>query len=375
MPIPVRTSKIKSSQHVGNSSRAASVQSNERVGSERTTTKDGQPRDGTKTAISSSSCTKPKNGVTRPTELPTRTMPSRPPVSSGHNLDTRSGLQLAANGLTSTSIKPQFNTFQQHYSPAKSKASLAANDKAKLAGSIIDRRNPELDLLRTELLQLSLVHHTSTLVLQQYRNDVDTKLGIEQTNIDEQQLAVVSLERDIITAVNLAAIDEWIVKTDVHHAGRLLQDASFVIRELDRLEQSMMSSNGVLACFETWLGSSSFDRESLDHLDMAHISPEKFGLEILPTVHSHEKQLSQCLVTLAALPETLPGSSLRQLVEDYGRLAAAMRDECRFIAQMGQTLSDKHESWRRENALVAIRDIRSNTKPNEGGQQFMWDIS
>lgn len=297
-----------------------------------------------------------------PTTAPAGSTRPRRQIISGYPPDTRSA-------------KPKFSTYQQHYSPVKPRALLPSNNTArKLSGPSVDQRHPELEALRTELLQLSLVDQQSNLVLQQYKNDIEAKLRIKQEDVDAQRAAVESSEREVAAAINCAAIDGWIQKTDVHHAGRSLQDVSFTMRELDRLAEVMSTSGGLFPRFQTWLGSSSLDRESMDRLDMAHINPVTFETEILPLVWSCERQIESYLTTLEALPETLPESSLYRLVKDYMDLAVAMREECHLIVQIGQALSDKHESWRRGAVLAAITDVRLSARSDKARAQYLWEL-
>lgn len=206
------------------------------------------------TATLSSSTLQKRSSVSKPPQLSTtskvttKMQPSPPsPVRP-----TSSRTQLSA------SSKPAFNTYQQHYSPAKStlpKPGLPAPKSSRPATSGGESEESEFVDLGTaleqiELLQLSLLHQNSAQTQRVYELSARQRLKKYHTRLVKDYEAVHAHEREQRQITNLTALETWCPEPSL--LAEHLQTLSRIVSELrSQLEKGSRYSE-VVETFETW---------------------------------------------------------------------------------------------------------------------------
>lgn len=111
-----------------------------------------------------------------------------------------------------SSLRPNFTTHQQHYSPAKSSVPKPPVPASRIAGPVLTSASLdtfETQKLQSELLYLSLLHQYSTPTLNQYTASAKRILRKRFDALTQSNLAIVDEERQIQQNANIAALAAW----------------------------------------------------------------------------------------------------------------------------------------------------------------------
>ncbi|KAM3415408.1 hypothetical protein BST61_g8934 [Cercospora zeina] len=112
-------------------------------------------------------------------------------------------------------LKPAFNTYQQHYSPAKSTLpkpgvpSARPTTKAISSTEDVEAMPFDVALEQIELLQLSLMHQTSFATLRAYEASARQKLGKMHSRLQKEYQSIAKQEQQNRRAANLDALETW----------------------------------------------------------------------------------------------------------------------------------------------------------------------
>ena len=152
--------------------------------------------------------------------------------------------------------RPTFSTFQQHYSPAKSalpKPPVPSSRHTKTA-SIAEEDSTitfEVAEQQVELLQLSLLHQSSTKTSKQYLDSAYRRLGQKHARIRKELNSIIAAESEHQKHANLEALYAW------------CPDPAFLLENLQTLARvhhdvCAMTDPGsryaeVLETFEAWI--------------------------------------------------------------------------------------------------------------------------
>lgn len=166
---------------------------------------------------------------------------------------------------TGTTIRPrpQFTTYQQHFSPKKEAPRPAAagdrrNTGKSAAGSELP---PETVALQTEFLQLYLLHSSSIQQSTEWRSAVERQLREKYNEIAGSYRTILDEERRIQEELNLQALYDWSVESaslSDHNHGVGFQEE---IQSFSRVTQEVadMTADGAgrytlaVQVFEHWL--------------------------------------------------------------------------------------------------------------------------
>ncbi|GKT80878.1 LOW QUALITY PROTEIN: hypothetical protein ColTof4_13301 [Colletotrichum tofieldiae] len=113
-----------------------------------------------------------------------------------------------------TTLRPAFNTLQQHYSPAKSLAPkpltatyLAAPSPSKLPANVA--LTAETARLQTELLQLHLLHRDLPQTTAEWHASARAGLAARHASLGTSSAGLARLEADAAERLNVAALRRW----------------------------------------------------------------------------------------------------------------------------------------------------------------------
>ncbi|KAH9822907.1 hypothetical protein Tdes44962_MAKER00735 [Teratosphaeria destructans] len=152
--------------------------------------------------------------------------------------------------------RPAFNTFQQHYSPAKSglpKPPIPNGKSVKAPALVTEEESPmsfEASKQQVDLLQLSLLHQSALKTLREYEYSAQRKLSKKQSELRKEFEAIHELEMEQQHIANLTALDTWC--PDSALLAENLQILSKVHSELTALTEPESRYADLVSVFEAW---------------------------------------------------------------------------------------------------------------------------
>nr|OQO20728.1 hypothetical protein B0A51_12762 [Rachicladosporium sp. CCFEE 5018] len=174
--------------------------------------------------------------------LPSPLSPRKPPAES-HPQSRLQALQPPG--------KPSFNTYQQHFSPAKSalpKPPLPHHIKPLPAESTKEQ-DPESARQDLHLLHLSLLHSTSFATTRAYKASAERQLGARHAKLRTALIPLREREAEEAKQENLAALLAW--NDDPTELVADLQSLARIHRDVEALLSTRYAD--LVAQFETWL--------------------------------------------------------------------------------------------------------------------------
>ncbi|CAK4031600.1 Hypothetical predicted protein [Lecanosticta acicola] len=156
------------------------------------------------------------------------------------------------------STRPAFSTYQQHYSPAKSglpKPPLPSTRGAKVVSpASAEPEIPmtlEIALEQMELLQLSLLHQNSALILEEYEQSARSKLGELHAKLQKDFESIRTHEEQQRRCQNLHALESWC--PDEALLAEHLQTLSRVVSDLRAHTESGSRYSDLTETFDMWV--------------------------------------------------------------------------------------------------------------------------
>ncbi|KZL84611.1 hypothetical protein CI238_09572 [Colletotrichum incanum] len=224
-------------------------------------------RPSSKPSISSlSSTTTTTTTSTRPTRTASTSVPSKPPTKPQPQLSRHqqaSPTSPPRQPPKPTTLRPAFNTLQQHYSPAKSLAPkpltatyLAPPSPSKLPTNVA--LTAETARLQTELLQLHLLHRDLPQTTAEWHASARMTLAARHASLGKSSADLARLEADAAERLNVAALRRWAQPSPggARGSAATLEDK---IQRLDALLTSLWSldapggkHNRLVRAFERW---------------------------------------------------------------------------------------------------------------------------
>ena len=152
--------------------------------------------------------------------------------------------------------KPAFNTFQQHYSPAKSalpKPPLPSTKSLKPSPVVEEELAVTFDIAKQqiELLQLSLLHQASSQCTHEFTASAKRKISRMHTKLRKEYETTRATELVHQRVANLSALESWC--KDQSLLVENLQILSLVYSDLTSLMEEGSRHGDVLSMFELWM--------------------------------------------------------------------------------------------------------------------------
>lgn len=307
---------------------------------------------------------------------------ARPGSSSGHSNSTREPTAprhtRTASALPSLQARPQFNTYQQHYSPKKNFApkpptssflpSASATKHASSLTSSAESAQPSADIVRqqTELLQLHLLHAAATPCLASFERSAERKLRKRFNALAKRCDTVKQGERDARTANNVKALKEWGTASGAGGLTENLQVLGSVMREVAALTGSGNTNNEdkdsagrfdvAILMFMRWIawveevwgrrtiqsnGSADEDVDVLQPLEQSWFAE----------VGALERRAAMLLRELDSLDSPAPGSSVDNVLRSIKEQLVGMNEELRIARKIVDGIMGKEMKWLDERIM------------------------
>lgn len=272
----------------------------------------------------------------------------------------------STTGLAAPSSRPNFNTLQQHYSPAKtslpkppvpsSRTTVLAEDKMAPTGSSF-----ETTKLQSELLYLSLLHQSAGTTLRSYEKSARSALhgDLDKLQLQYKQLRVE--ERKLQEQVNLMSLADWSRMSDGKgmHLGpefaENIQRLSGALTDMAALTAGEGRYSELVQVFSTWIADA---RTTTQAREMS--SPQKNDIFVAPLPlewHQSHALFTQKLRLLEREVEMLPPlpsvqgqsdapkSALNLMLETLQMSTTCIKEELDVMVQLEKQTLEKEKLW------------------------------
>ena len=295
-------------------------------------------------------------GKPRPPSIDGKPMP-RPPSATSQTSPKPSTTPRQTNARPQSiamapPARPTFNTFQQHYSPAKSalpKPPIPSTRSSKTAAlpAAPVAEEPDLETLKqqVELLQLSLLHQSACQTSIQFASSAERKLSAKQARLKKDCEALRELEGHQLRTVHLATLDAWCPDTAllVEH----LHVLSKLYAELTSLTDSGRYTN-LVGSFERWMdeATAALTGQSAAFIEALPQDWHKVHTSLALRCRALQRDLSTLPPAPSGTHSSAAGSPLGILLETCGRMLDGMLKELELMSKL------EREILRREKLRV-----------------------
>ena len=288
----------------------------------------------------------------------------RPPSLTARESDQRSA----------STVKPSFNTYQQHYSPQKLRPLLELPPKKanpRERSNADPREATYVSRLQDELLQLSLVHRRSAQTLNNFERDVKVKLGLRTIELRQEQVAVANLEAEYQQKLDALALLNWLQDEKAGTKERKVQDLSFCINELATLSREGRLFEQVMTEYSQWLAKAQrvMARLSMNTMLLGKADDDMLFLDPPETpwrrgIDECSTRLELCQKLLMGLGDAEPDTGIGIVLGRHQQLATVLLDKLRTAQDIIDVVIAFQEQFR-SHALSAALNIAAAEERND----------
>ncbi|KAK3701668.1 hypothetical protein LTR37_015320 [Vermiconidia calcicola] len=294
--------------------------------------------------------TPPRSSVmsrARPTsQMLQQTSPQRAPAGSR----TRPVSQMPP-----PTMRPNFNTYQQHYSPVKSalpKAPVPPSKAVKPAATADTDLAMTFDVTmqQIELLQLSLLHQASSKCMRDYTTSAKQKLGRKHTRLRKDYESLRATELVHQRVANLSALEIWC--RDPGMLVENLQILSLVYSDLTALMEEGSRHGDVVSIFELWMN----DAEALEPGTFIQPLPDDWKAahaSICLKLRSTQRNLGVLPPAHASGDE---GSAIEMVLKGCKTLVDGMLKELEIMVRLERELLAREKTRIEEDVKALVLD-------------------
>ncbi|KAK1814399.1 hypothetical protein LTR12_011219 [Friedmanniomyces endolithicus] len=313
------------------------------------------------------------------------------PISPAHSTTSRhSTASRPSSQLLSQPPRPSFNTYQQHYSPAKSalpKPPIPAS-RTRRASTVpapeespTTTSSPEIQRQQNELLTLSLFHQTALHTLQNYTTSAHRKLNRTQTRLRHEAVTVRALETEQTRLEHLAVLKAW-----CQHPALLAENLRVVGRiytELTSLSETTGRFARLVVEFEGWVRGAQAAAEGggrggrnggAGFADVEALPREwrKMHTSLALRLRGLQRELGG----LPPAPSPSPGggggeaSALGRLLEGCGGLIGGMLRELEVVGRLERGVLEREER-RVEEGVKGLLGVGGEVLEVSGGREWV----
>lgn len=275
-----------------------------------------------------------------------------------------------AAATTTVKPRPQFTTYQQHFSPKKEAPRTVAagdlrNTGRSAAGSELP---PEKIALQTEFLQLYLLHSSSLQQSAEWKSAAERQLRDKYNEVAASYRTIVDEERRIQEQLNLEALYGWSVESASladHNHGVSFQEE---IQNFSRVTQEVadMTADGAgryalaVQVFEHWLDRVDYIQQSRENQFDAGSDAEPQYIDSLGSVWRNEVddltiKAELCLRELSKMTifvidenefcEKHSSSALVQIARKHRDILMCMIDELKSMRAVEAETVTLEQAW------------------------------
>jgi hypothetical protein len=169
----------------------------------------------------------------------------------------------SASTATAQKAKPQFSSYQQHYSPKKPAVKpptpTPGTHSASAADSLLIPASwPDIAALQTELLQLSLLHSNSLQRQADWKEESETRLRKKYDAVADQYRSTLGDEKQRQAHINMQALGYWAQNCQGHHGSSDFSEQIQILSQILQEVSDLVAQGGhgrytrAVETFEAW---------------------------------------------------------------------------------------------------------------------------
>jgi hypothetical protein len=275
-------------------------------------------------------------------------------------------------------LKPQFTSYQQHFSPKKPPRplSIASNTTTSTDTTVTINEGPEVGRLRDELFQLRLLHLGTKETLRGFENDARTKLRSNFEALTNQNKFVLSLEQHRSLCISHTALQNWLDQGE-EAAGHKLMQLATCVRDLDSLTAEQGGFSSLMRQFQEWFEDLILALDSRTH-SAETTSPDLLFAETIDPLWLHESE--RVRRKLESIQENLHhlGSSeaggIKLVLTSYQGLADNMLDEVDTCVSIHAMALEQEDIWMKSSLQRLFEQVIPATQHAEDAyRRGVWE--
>jgi hypothetical protein len=271
---------------------------------------------------------------------------------------------------TRKASKPQFSTYQQHFSPRKpSSIRTGIIQPTKSDGKDRDTPHPVFGPLQTELLYLHILHEASCRTRREWEQDAKTRLEYRFDNVTATYHSVLEAEKNARLALNDGSIEAWCDGGSVHSLENKVRTLGRTIQELWELSHPKGQYTAIITQFVNsfWgvRGDIAGNRVNTEH---ALLDTESLGRKWADEVAVVGRKVDRCLRTLDSLGDASSSSNLGEILTCHRDLATNMLQEMKIMTAIEHEEVRIETLRRKEEILGVLAEEDGDGEPRKEGR-------
>jgi hypothetical protein len=299
--------------------------------------------------------------------------PNRDVSAPSHGIILQTDLQSSGPGQTLSKTpkaiagKPQFSTFQQHFSPKKTikvpapSVSGGQSDLQHAARTISPTRrkhsgpghetatvSAEISRLQDELLPLQLMHDSSHSQQKKYLENTKRKFEDQFAALSQDYRELTAQEHAYYTKSNCMALQQWLSEGELPSLGKM-QTLAQCVQEVTTLTAPNSNLRIVMEEFETW-----FERmilisnsrcSGMALLEDNDIVIGPLSQEWHDNVALLHRKLDHCSQVLNNLGSARKGSGLAMVLDRHKLFVDDLRAELAYSSAIEEITLQQEQIW------------------------------
>lgn len=267
--------------------------------------------------------------------------------------------------------RPQFSTYQQHFTPKRVPKALTEDVKdPHLEGDPSHSVSIETSQLQDELLQLSLIYTSAHLAKREWEQNAKKQMQRQFKRIVRQSEEQAFTEQTQQTHHNLDTLQQWLNQGS-HPPTEKLEVLSQYIRDIKNLMRSDGKAMYVIKTFQEWLSLVTSATDSKDDQEVTSIDP--LGSLWKDQAQAAIQALEHCQRQLQKLGPTDITGAIGKTLDYHAKIATQTIAELNLMLEVeGMTLE-----YVREYTTRAITEIlvlaESELLPSETPRKGIWN--
>lgn len=265
--------------------------------------------------------------------------------------------------------RPNFDNFQQHFSPKKPPPQDQTHSVMRPASGATQANAPrdaEAQGMHDELLQLSLVHEQASRLQGTFEAKARRKLEDQRSSTSKRHAEVAELDTQHRRHQDLEAVTSWLHVDEHIDACDRVCSLSSCIADISELTSNESTLNKLLHMFETWRTEAERtlcrQQKQPTDTDTTIDFIEPMDRELLGNFSLAHERLSVCRRTLASLGDAGTSSSLGKLLERHTVLVEVLLEEIETCQNLHTSMMRQQEAW----IAASIADIVRTETTGDG---------
>jgi hypothetical protein len=294
--------------------------------------------------------------------------------------------------------KPQFSTFQQHFSPKppseapvppvsgcrsgqQQSSSALPETMTSYAGpgGDVTSQQAQTSRLQDELLQLQMIYGSCASQQKIYLENTMKKFKEQFAALSRDDRALAAQERAYYTRVNSVAIHQWLEDGNLSSSEKI-QTLAQCIHDVATLTAPEGRVCIAIGQFETWFQRMTLisNRRSLgvaltDYQDALIIPLGQEWRDLIAILQRKLDHISRVLDNLGSAQE---GTSLAMVLDAHKLFVGNLRQELEYCSAIERSTLEQEQTWVAESIVKIMKEddpIAVNSR-NNGLRQGIWNI-